>query len=225
MAERAKLVVEKRDQTGTKRVEALRRDGKVPAVVYGHKKDTLAVTLNAHDFNEGLHHGHRLFDLDMEGKKETTMVKDLQYDYLGKEVIHADLIRVDLTEKVEVQVAVILKGDPKGAEEGGIVDQHLDTLEIECEAGNIPEAFEVSVKELEVGDSIHASDVELPGGVKLITEPEALIANCHLVAEIEEPEEGEEVAAEGPEVIGEEEPAAEEGGGEPEEDKPAEEGS
>lgn len=204
MTDRITLDADVRTELGTKHCAALRKKGKIPAVVYGHKQAPVSLTVNKHDFVEGLHHGHRLFDVVLEGKSETLLVKDLQYDHLGKEVIHADLMRVDLTERVEVEVPVEFKGIAKGAAEGGMVDQNLDHLEIECMVSEIPESIEVSIKEMNIGDVIHAEDVKLPEGVKLITDPKAVVALCHIVAaaaaEEEAPE--EEVAAE-PEVIGE----------------------
>ena len=85
-----------RNKTGTNATAALRKQGKLPAVIYGHKQEPVSIAVDTHDFVEGLHHGHRLFSIAMGGKNETVLVKDLQYDYLGKDVIHADLIRVDL---------------------------------------------------------------------------------------------------------------------------------
>jgi large subunit ribosomal protein L25 len=111
------------------------------------------------------------------------------------------MVRVDLTETVRVTVPIELKGTAKGAHEGGIVDEHLDHLEIECKAGEIPEVIPVSIKELGVGDAIHARDIELPEGMKLATSPETLVLTCHLVAAAKSTEELEEGMPSAPEVI------------------------
>ncbi len=203
MADRLKLVAERRTEKGTRHCEALRKNGKMPAIVYGHKKEAVSISLDTHDFVEGLHHGHRLLDVSVDGKDETMLVKDLQYDHLGRSVIHADLVRVDLEERVTVEVGIELRGTARGTEEGAIVDQGLDALEIECKVTDIPESFQVDIRELEAGQVIHAKDVELPAGIKLMTDPEALVANCHFVSVAEEPEEGEEEVSAEPEVIGE----------------------
>jgi len=213
MPEKNVLKAEIRQEVGTKYVAKLRKAGKLPAIVYGHKETPTPVTLNTHDFVEELHHGHRLFDVDIGGKKATLLVKELQYDHLGKNIIHVDLVRVSLTEAIKVKVPIELKGTAKGTHESGIIDEHLDYLEIECKVSDIPEHIVVSIKEVGIGDSIHARDVSLPEGVKLITSPDALIVTCHLVAAAKSTEEVEAEMPVGPEVITEK--AAEESEGEP----------
>jgi len=217
MPEKAVLKAEPRQEAGSRHAAKLREEGRVPAIVYGHKKEPTSISFNRHDFVEELHHGHRLFDVDIEGKKETLLVKALQYDHLGKDVIHADLVRVDLSETIKIRVPLELKGTAKGTHESGIIDEHLDHLEIECRVSDIPEHIIVSVKEVGVGDFIRAGEVELPEGAKLITSPDALIVTCHLVAAAKSTEEVEEEMPVSPEVITEK--AAEESEGEPEKGK------
>lgn len=215
MAETLVLKAEAREDVGTKSTKRLRKQGKLPAIVYGHKQEPQAISLNLHDFTEGLHHGHRIINVQLGRKKETLLVKDLQYDHLGKDVIHADLVRVDLAETVKVSVPIEQRGTSKGSHEGGMIDEHLDHLEIECKVSEIPEVIPISVKELGIGDSIHARDVELPEGVKLVTDGDALVLNCHLVTKVKTTEELEEELPVAPEVITEkaEGEAAEEGEG------------
>ena len=131
------------------------------------------------------------------------IVKDVQYDHLGKSIVHADLMRVNVSERIKVNVAIELKGTSKGSHEGGIIEEHLDSLEIECKVSDIPDTIIVRVDDLEVGGTIHASDVELPAGIKLITDSEALIVTCQLVAAAKSTEEIEEEMPTAPEVIGE----------------------
>lgn len=202
MSETLVLKSEVRNDVGTKSSARARDEGKLPAVIYGHKQESVSVLLDEHEFVEALHHGHRVFETDVDGKKEQLLLKDLQYDYLGKNVIHADLVRVDLNETVEVSVGIEFKGTAKGAQEGGIVDEILTEIDVECVVTNIPEVIAVNIKELELGDSLSAGDIKLPEGVKLITDPETTIATCHLVAVEPEPdelEETEEITS--PEVI------------------------
>lgn len=201
MPETIALSAEVRNEVGTKHAAKLRRAGKLPAIVYGHGREPVAVSLDLHNFAEMLHHGHRLFGVKIGKTLETLLIKDLQYDHLGKDIIHVDLVRVDLAEMVKVTVPIELKGTAKGTHEGGIVDEHLDHLEIECKASDIPEVIPVSVKELGVGDAIHAGDVELPEGMKLATDPETLVLMCHLVAAAKSTEELEEEMPVAPEVI------------------------
>jgi large subunit ribosomal protein L25 len=150
-------------------------------------------------------------DIKVGNKTEKMLVKDVQYDHLGRDILHADLIRVDATERIRVTVPIELKGVAQGTHEGGIVEEHLDRLEIECLVMSIPEAIPVSVKELGVGGAIHAGEVALPEGIKLISSPDAILATCHLVAAAKTTEEIEEEAPTAPEVIGEKKEEPEEG--------------
>ena len=204
------LKAEIREQTGSKSVSSVRKQGRIPAIVYGHKQKPVAISLDAHDLVEGLHRGHRLVDVQMGKKRCSTIVKDLQYDYLGKDIIHVDLMRVDATETIKVTVPIELKGRAPGTHKGGIVEEHTDHLEIECRVTDIPEAIVVSVKDVDVGDVLHAGDVELPDGVKLVSSPAMLLVTCSLVAAAKSTEELEEEAPVAPEVIGEAKEAEEE---------------
>jgi large subunit ribosomal protein L25 len=206
-----------RNTGGSKHAMALREAGMIPAVVYGHKEKPVSIALNAHDFLVGLQHGLRLFDIQLDNKKEKLLIKEVQYDHLGKDILHADFMRVDLTERVKVAVPVELKGPAKGASEGGVIDHHLAQLEVECVVTNIPASISVSIKELGIGDSIKAGEIQLPEGVKLITDPVAIVLTCHLVAEVVAPVEAEIEAPTAPEVIGREkkEEEVEEGEGAP----------
>ena len=205
MAKTLLLKAEIREQTGSKAVQKVRKEGRIPAIVYGHKETPVAISLDARNFVEGLHHGQRLMDVQIGKKKEKIIVKDLQYDYLGKNIIHADLMRVSITEMIKVTVPIELKGAgaAKGTHEGGIIEEHADHLEIECIATDIPETIVVLVKEVGVGDSLHASDIELPDGLKLVSSPEMLVVTCHLVAAAKTTEQVEEEMPVSPEVISE----------------------
>jgi len=211
------LKAEVRDKTGSKCAAKLRKEGRIPAVVYGHKEEPVAVSLEAHSFIEQLHHGHRLIDVQIGKKKEKMIIKDLQYDHLGKDVIHADLMRVDVTEMIRVAVPVELKGIAYGAHEGAIIEKRVNHLEVECKATDIPETIVVSVKEMNIGDVVHARDITLPEGVKLASAPETLVAACSLVIVAKTTEEVEAETPAAPEVITEVKPAEE--GAEEEEEK------
>ena len=209
MADKAVLKVDIRKDSGSKNAVKLRKQGKCPAIVYGHGEEPVSIALSLHDFTVGLHHGHRLFEADMGGKTDNLLVKALQYDHLGKDIIHADFVRVDLTETVHVTVDIKFKGDAPGTHEGGMVDTHLDKLEVECKVSDIPDSIECSLRELNVGDSMYAGDIELPEGIKLVTDTKALVLTCHIVAAAKSTEELEEEMPVGPEVITEKAPEEE----------------
>ncbi len=211
------LKAEIREHTGSKDAKKLRKDGRIPAIVYGHKQKPVAISLDRNTMVEGLHRGRRLMDVQIDRKKEKMIVKDLQYDYLGKDVIHVDLMRVDVTETIKVAVPIELKGIAKGTHEGGIIEECTDHLEVECKVTDIPESVVVSVKEINVGDTLHAGDIELPDGVKLVSPPEMLLVTCHLVAAARTTEELEKETPVSPEVIGEVQEAGEEPSGQKQE--------
>ena len=198
-----------RDDKGTKSAAKLRGQGRIPAVVYGHKQEPVSISLNLHDVTEGLHHGHRVVDIKLDKKKETVMFKDIQYDHLGKNIIHADLIRVDAAETIHVNVPIELKGTAIGTHNSGIIEEHVDKLQIECKVTDIPETIVVSVADVDVGDNLHAGDIELPAGIKLVSDPNTLLVTCQLVAAAKTTEQLEEEVPIAPEVIGEEKPEGE----------------
>ena len=206
------LKAETRKEVGTKHAARLREQKKIPAIVYGHKQQPTAIVIDEHKFAEGIRHGHRLFDVEIDGKTEKLLIKSVQRDYLGSAIIHADFIRVDLSERVKVEVPLNFKGISAGAQEGGLLEEHLVRLEIECAVVEIPASIEVSVKALKVGDSLFAKDVVLPAGVKLITNPDALLIACHLpaAAPVEEAVAVTDEEPTGPEVITERKPKDEE---------------
>ncbi|OHB54898.1 MAG: hypothetical protein A2Y07_05605 [Planctomycetes bacterium GWF2_50_10] len=206
--ESASVKAEIREKAGSKQSARYRKKGLIPAVVYGHKQDALSIAVSSREFMAGLNHGSRLYGMELNGKGETLLLKDVQYDHLGLEVLHLDFMRVDLSERVTVEVSLEVKGTAKGQAEGGIVDQHMSSLEVECLVTAIPDAIVMNIKDLGVGDSIHAKDVKLPAGVTLVTDGEALVLSCHVLVEKAE-EAGEEVPAT-PEVIGRKEKEGEE---------------
>lgn len=205
MEEAIKLAAEKRQNTGTKTSVGLRSSGKLPLVLYGHGQSTESLAVDMHDFVEAVHHGHRIMELEIDGKAEQTMIKELQYDHLGRDIIHADMVRVNLSERVEVSVPVILKGQAKGTEQGGILEEHSDGVEIECRVSDIPESLELRIEELDIGESLYARDVKLPSGMKLVSDEDLLIVTCRVVtAEVEAEEEEALEEPSAPEVIGKE---------------------
>jgi large subunit ribosomal protein L25 len=195
------LKAEVRRNRGSKDAARLRKQGQIPAIVYGHKKEPVAISLDARSFVEELHHGRRLMNIRMGKEHEAMLVKEVQYDHLGKEIVHVDLMRVDVTEMVRVTVPIELKGTAKGTHEGGMVEVHTDHVEVECRVTEIPERISVSIKEMALGDALHAKDLQLPEGVKLISPPELLLATCHVVAETKTTEELEAEMPAAPEVI------------------------
>ncbi len=207
------LRIAKREELGTRRCRQLREQGLVPGIIYGHGEENLCVSVPAHDIEGAISRGERLLKAELDRKQENLLIKAVQYDHLGNRVIHVDLTRVSLDERVEVTVPIVLRGTPAGVEsEDGVLRQHLNEMEIECLVTAIPEELRVQVTGLHVGDALRVADLELPDGVTVSEDGETVVASVAVMAEEEVPvEEAEEAVAE-PEVIGEkaeEEPAAE----------------
>ena len=237
MAEKATLKAELRETTGKGAARRMRREGKIPAVVYGRGEETRPLTLDAHDF-QVLVKEHSLdttlvdLDIDGDGGPIQTLVVEVQAHPYRPEVLHVDFQQIHEGEMVTVEVPINLLGTPEGVREGGVLQQVMHVVELDCAVEAIPEDFEVDVSELLIGDSIHISDLTVPEGVELHVDPSRTICTVAAPTILELPEEEEEV--EEPELIGEdgepieleegEEPAAEAEGEEAEaEDGEAEE--
>src|SRR5439155_20880094 len=122
--------------------------GFVPGVVYGHKEAVVPVTLPKKELSNHLGHGAHVFDLALDGKSEKVLVKEVQYDHLGIEVIHVDFARVSLDERVEVTVPLELKGTPKCEADGGVLQQIINELQVECLVTDIPDKIVHNVSEM-----------------------------------------------------------------------------
>ena len=198
----ANVTAEPRNQLGSRANKRLRDSGKLPGVIYGHKEAVVTITLPKKETVNHLKHGAHVFDLAVDGKSEKCLVKEVQYDHLGIEVLHVDFARVSLDEKVEVTVPVELKGEPKGEKDGGVLQQIINELEVECLVTDIPDKIVHNVSEMALDDVVHVKDLKLPAGVRPLADGELIVAQ---VKEIKE-EEVAPAAAEGeaaePEVIG-----------------------
>jgi large subunit ribosomal protein L25 len=203
MADSVTLAAAKREGSGTRAAERLRKQGRVPAVVYGHKEATVAVSLARDELLAALRHGARVVDLATDGSAETALIREVQWDHLGKEVLHVDFARVGKDERIHVAVRIELRGIAPGVTAGGVLDQPLHALEIECLAIRIPESIRVNVGELQMDGAIHVRDLHLPEGVVALTDADAVVV--HVTAKQAEPEAAAAAPAAGgaePEVIG-----------------------
>ncbi len=194
------LNVKVREARGKRESRRLRRAGAIPAVLYGHGEANVSLAISTDEMAMVLRRGGRVVELKG-ALQEKALIRDLQWNTFGTDVLHVDFARVSEHERVEVKVKVELRGQSPGAKDGGIVELLVHELEIECEALSIPERLEVSVKELHIGQSITAGQVPLPAGAKLLSDPEVIAVHC-----IEAKKEEEEVTAEAgvvePEIIG-----------------------
>lgn len=195
-----------RSENGTKACRRLRSRGMIPGVVYGHGQEVVKIAMNGHNLLQTLHTGSLVFDLKVEGlPDDKVLVKEVQYDSMGDNVIHVDLQRIALTETVEVTVPIVLTGHAIGSEHHGIVDQPLKELAVSCLPTQIPDEVRVTVTRLDIGDMVTVAELELPEGVRTTNAPEQVVVTVHPPVTEEEVEAAVEVAeaeAGEPEVIG-----------------------
>jgi large subunit ribosomal protein L25 len=194
---------ENREAGGRTTNRRLRRSGMIPAVIYGHGKENEMVAISLHELEQAMHRMERVIRLG-DGENEQYLIKDVQYDHLQKTPIHIDLLRVDPNEKVQVNVAIELRGTPKGAHEGGTLVQVMADLEVECLIGKIPDVLRPSVAGLAMGDTLHVRDLQLPEGVTARADPDEAVAACRAPRGAEAEEEA--VVAEGEEDVEGKEP-------------------
>src|SRR5829696_3557507 len=196
------LSVKQRAERGSRAAKRLRDAGAIPGVIYGHGEDVLPVTLPRREVSIHLNKGAHVFELQVDGKQERVLVKDVQYDHLGSEVIHVDFARVSFDERVTVTVPLELKGEPKGAEEGGVLTQVIANLEVECLVLEIPDAIRHNVSEMGLDDVLHIKDLKLPPGVKALQDEDLIVATVKEIVEEAAAGEAAEAGAGEPEVIG-----------------------
>ncbi|AZK94481.1 MULTISPECIES: 50S ribosomal protein L25/general stress protein Ctc [Streptomyces] len=179
-----KLAASIRTEFGKGAARRVRRDNRVPGVLYGHGTDPVHLTLPGHELLLALRTPNVLLSLDLEGKNELAIPKAVQRDPLKGHLEHVDLLLVKRGEKVTVEVPVTAEGELAAG--GNLLEHVLNTLSVEAEATHIPEAFTVSVEGLEAGASVLAKDIALPSGVTLAIEGDTVVLQV-LAAQAEEP--------------------------------------
>jgi large subunit ribosomal protein L25 len=209
MAEAVTIAVEARDPqknkgTGTRVARRLRAQGRVPAIVYGHKQAPQPITLARDDVWRMIKHSTHLAQLQLGDTTEMCLVRDVQWDHLGKEILHLDFARVSAEESIHTTVPLELHGSSPGVAAGGVLEFLVHSIEVTCRATSIPNAIRVELGDLQLGQGIHARDLVLPEGVTVVADPEKLL--LHVVQRVVAPAptaavEGAATPAE-PEVIG-----------------------
>lgn len=202
MAKEADLKLATRTALGTRACRRLRRDGQVPGNVYGHDAEPVAVSTNAAEFRAMVMSGVRVFNIDVEGRTDKALLKELNWDAFGDEVDHFDMMRVDPNERVTVHVPIELKGIAPGAMGGaGMLEQPIHELTIDCLAYQIPTSIPVRINTLEIGQAIHVKELEVPEGIHVHAQPDAVVVHVVQVRSAPEPEAGGITGAQ-PEVVG-----------------------
>jgi large subunit ribosomal protein L25 len=204
------LKAEVRESTGKDACKHLRRDGKIPAVVYKEGKKALSVQVESKDLWHVLHTDageNAIITMDISGDKatkKTVIVQETQHDPLNDKFLHVDFHEISMKEALKVKVPIHLKGEAIGVtEESGILNQIIWEIEVECLPTSIPERIEIIVEELKIGDAVHIQEVTPPEGVKILGDPEDVVVTVTppQAEEEEEAVEGEEEAGTEPELI------------------------
>ncbi len=198
------IKAEPRSSAGTRSARALRQAGQLPVIIYGHGEAPESVAMPLHDVENSLAHGARMLQVELGGNTQQYLIKKVQYDHLGTTPVHVDLTRVALDERVKVRVGIELRGVAKGVSDGGVMEQHLADMEVECLMADIPETLHPFITHLELGTSLLVKDLELPDGVVAMNDPDERVATVRALVEEAEPEpaeEGDEASVE-PERIG-----------------------
>ncbi len=226
--EQISLKAQVRETTGNGPARALRREGRIPAVLYGPKAETVMLSIDNKEFEQIVKKssiGSALLKLDIKNGQtgsRSAMVKELQTHPVTGQFLHVDFYEVDLTRKINAMVPVTVTGKSQGVEDGGILQIVRREIEVFCLPTAIPEAIEVDISDLDIGGSVHINDIDLPDDVELPEDIDFTVLTVlapkveEEIVEEEELEEGEEVAEEGAEEApeGEETPSEEESKGE-----------
>lgn len=196
--EQVLIKADTRNAKGKGIARKLRREGRIPAVLYGRSVEPVSITVSSRDWEKISRRMKKNVILDMEisggqsVENRPVMVKEVQKDGLGTNVLHIDFLQVSMERIVEVEVPIHLKGKSKGEILGGIIDIHLRSIKVECLPAQIPEEIVIDVTELEIGDSVHVEDISLPG-VKLVEHGDVAILSL-IPPTVEEKKIEEEVA-------------------------------
>lgn len=197
MSDALRLESDLRSEFGKGAARRLRREGKIPAVMYGHGSDPLHIALPGHESMLALKHANALLTIVIDGKEQLALAKDVQRDPIKPIIEHVDLVIVKKGEKVVVEVPIHIDGEAKSA----VVTVESNTVEVEAEATHLPESITVSVDGLEAGTQILASNLTMPEGCALVTDGEQLVVN--ITAQISQEELEAELAGDGEPAEGE----------------------
>jgi large subunit ribosomal protein L25 len=201
--EQKTLNAEQRGKLGKGESGRLRRAGKIPAVVYGHR-EPLAVVVDGREFDTKFHHisESTIIRLQVGSQAREVLIRDFQEDVINGQVTHIDFYEVDKDRVLRTHVAVQLVGAPVGVKEGGLLEHFVHEIEVECLPSRLPEKIELDVNELKLGHSLHVRELPLVEGVRFLNSPEQVVcAVVHKRVEVEKPAaavalvEGEEAAA------------------------------
>ncbi|MBI2170053.1 MAG: 50S ribosomal protein L25 [Actinobacteria bacterium] len=183
------LAAAPRPQSGTGPARRMRREGLVPAIIYGLETEPVSVSVSAQEFSHVMHRIglNALINLDVAGgETQLTMAREIQRHPVRGDLVHVDFVRIRADQPVQAEVAVHLHGEPEGGKEGGVLEHALFTVTVSAKPREIPESFDLDVSELKVGEQKRVGDLRPPEGVEILNDPDAVIANVLVPRVIEE---------------------------------------
>lgn len=204
------LTAELRSDKGSRPAGRLRREGRLPGVLYGLGEESVSVTVNAHQLGTILSSksgANTLITLQIDGRDQLALARQIQRDAVKGSLVHVDFVRVRADQTIQAEVRLDLQGEAEGVSNGGMLEQLMHTLTVEGKPGQLPNEIAHDVSALELGDQLHVGDIKVPAGIIVVNDAEELIATISMPRglEAEEAAEGEEVegeAAEGAEGEG-----------------------
>jgi len=197
MAKKKLLHATLRKRSGSSLLKAMRREGLIPAVIYGKAQDNQNIKVEAREFSALLHQSaseNILLNLDIEGEKQLAIIQDVQHDALAGTILHADFRAINEKERIHATLPVEAKGNAPGVKAGGMLDVQVRNIEVHCLPKDLPEMLTIDVSSLEIGDAFHVSEIPFPEGVEPTLDGQVVVA---MVAppRIAEEEEAEAIAA------------------------------
>jgi large subunit ribosomal protein L25 len=205
MAASTILTAHKRDVVG-KSSRRLAAESRIPAVLYGTGRETISLAVDRHDFEQLIAHhstGSTIFELAVEGEKTpvNALIREMQTNPVKGTIVHIDFLAVAMDQLIHASITLRFVNDPAGVRAGGVLTTNFHEINVEAKPGDLPEVLEVDVSALEIGDSLHVSDIVAPAGVHILDDPEEVLISVQAPRiEVEEEVEAEEAE---PEVIGE----------------------
>lgn len=213
MAE-VKLKASKRDDTGKGSARRARAEGRVPAVVYGQGMEPLSISVDRREFVTALKTDaglNVLLNIEVDGSSTTALTREIQTDPVRGTLLHADFVKIDLKQEVEVEVPVHVVGEAPGVKEGGVLEHPLFTLHVRCLPTNVPESIDADISGLNIGDALRVSELSEGRDFQILNDPDAVVASVAAPISEEQLEAMvAEVGAEGAEEVPTEAPAGEE---------------
>lgn len=175
MAEDPKLTAEPRAKLGSAECRRIRQQQRVPGNVYGHGEEPVTISVMEDSILPVVLSGHKVVDLELGGSSQKAMVREVQWDTFGTQLIHFDLQRVSADERVVTEIAIETHGTSPGVLSGGLLELPLHTLRIECPALQIPERIVVNINHLDIGGTVHVHELKVPAEVKVLNDPDEIV--------------------------------------------------